>query len=140
MKVKIGDTTYDSETQPIMVILDQSEKKLISEMAGDNNKFCCFPDGEESITEFMKTDDPYHIKVHNDGKEKHQSFETILFYYNEPTGDIGYGDSEESAIENLKEIVANKMKRLKNKMYNLGFMKYKVSGYVDWKYKPIKKN
>lgn len=57
MKVKIGEKLYNSEIIPIMVILDDEEKGLISRMCNDNYKFCSYPnDGYtvEQIKEFMK--------------------------------------------------------------------------------------
>ena len=56
MKVKIGNNTYDSNELPIMIIMNKTEKKLISEMSDDNNKFCSFPEylKKDEIEEFMK--------------------------------------------------------------------------------------
>ena len=45
MKVKIGETIYDSETEPVMVILSDFDKKNISHMAADATKYASFPDG-----------------------------------------------------------------------------------------------
>jgi len=55
MKVKIGNKIFDSNIEPIMLILNSEEKVLISNM-GDQDKFCSFPDNisEEDIIEFMK--------------------------------------------------------------------------------------
>jgi hypothetical protein len=56
MKVKIGDQWYDGEKTPIMIVLENNEKDLISRMRPDNERFCVFPDGipEEKILKFMK--------------------------------------------------------------------------------------
>jgi hypothetical protein len=56
MKVKVGDKVYDSEKEPIMVILSESDKKNISNMLSDATKYCSFPDGMslEYVKEFMK--------------------------------------------------------------------------------------
>jgi hypothetical protein len=56
MKVKIGDTVYDSEKQPIMVILSNDDKKNIENMLPEATKYCSFPDGVEIqiIKDFMK--------------------------------------------------------------------------------------
>lgn len=43
MKVKINDTIYNSEEQPIMVILSSKDKENISKMPTDNGKYCGFP-------------------------------------------------------------------------------------------------
>lgn len=59
MKVKIGDRIYDSNVEPIMLILDKYDKKNISNMKEDATKFCSHPDDEEftegRIKKFMKT-------------------------------------------------------------------------------------
>ncbi len=56
MIVKVGNTYYDSNDMPIMIILTDEEKKLISEM-GKQRKFCSFPPtiSEEKIVKFMET-------------------------------------------------------------------------------------
>ena len=51
MKVKIGETIYDSETEPVMVILSDFDKKNISHMAVDATKYASFPDGFGSADE-----------------------------------------------------------------------------------------
>jgi hypothetical protein len=57
MKVKVGDKIYDSESEPIMVILSESDKENISNMLPEATKYCSFPDKIplEIIKEFMKT-------------------------------------------------------------------------------------
>jgi len=62
MLVKIGDVIYDSANIPILLIFNAKEIKYIqnmSDMVGDNYKYCSFPDDtkEEDIEEFMRTDD-----------------------------------------------------------------------------------
>lgn len=56
MKVKIGNKIYDSREQPIMVILEDYNKKDISNMDKEAYKYCEFPDdiSEIDIREFMK--------------------------------------------------------------------------------------
>jgi hypothetical protein len=56
MKVKIGEEIYDSELEPIMIILDDEEKKQISNMLPECYKYCSAPDiiREEIIRDFMK--------------------------------------------------------------------------------------
>lgn len=44
MKVKIGDTIYDANHQPIMIILSKKDKENISNMAEQSSKYCAFPD------------------------------------------------------------------------------------------------
>ena len=43
IKVKIGNDIFDSDKEPIMLVLDSEEKNLISNM-GEQRKFCVFPD------------------------------------------------------------------------------------------------
>jgi len=56
MKVKIGDRIYDSKDEPIMIILEDYNKKHISNMAEESRKYCEFPDDvtEDQVREFMK--------------------------------------------------------------------------------------
>ena len=57
MKVKIGNIIYDSNDQPIMLILDENDRENISQMEEKATKYCSFPDGspEEEIKKFMDT-------------------------------------------------------------------------------------
>lgn len=58
MRVKIGDKIYDSNDEPIMIMVDEEEKHLIS-ISGCQGKFCSYPDNDnytpEMIREFMNT-------------------------------------------------------------------------------------
>lgn len=56
MKIKIGNKIYNSEEEPVLIILSDDEKELISDMDKDNYKFCSFPEEypTENIVEFMK--------------------------------------------------------------------------------------
>lgn len=45
MRVKIGDTIYDSEKEPLMVILSNADKKNIGNMVSEASRYACFPDG-----------------------------------------------------------------------------------------------
>jgi hypothetical protein len=56
MLVKINDSMYDSNKQPIMLILEDYEKEHITNM-GEQKKYCSFPEDYdiEIIKEFMKT-------------------------------------------------------------------------------------
>jgi hypothetical protein len=58
MKVKIGNTIYDSNEEPIMLILSESDKENITNMTTEAVKFCSFPDKYDFdyIKEFMKTE------------------------------------------------------------------------------------
>lgn len=56
MKVKIGDTTYDSNNEPIMIITTEDEREHIYNMNG--SCYCSYPNNEkytyEYITKWMK--------------------------------------------------------------------------------------
>ncbi len=59
MKVKISDKIYDSNEQPIMLILEDDDKRNISWMASNATKYCSYPDEgftEDEIKDFMKTE------------------------------------------------------------------------------------
>ena len=58
MKVKIGDQVYDSNEQPILLILSDQDKENITNMHPDAHKFCSFPEGsdEDAILEFIKVE------------------------------------------------------------------------------------
>ena len=56
MKVKIRDKIYNPDEEPIMIILDQEDKELISSMDSNSFMYCCFPKDTtmESAEEFMR--------------------------------------------------------------------------------------
>lgn len=56
MKVKIGDTVYDAEIEPIMLILTPQDKLNIRNMLPEATLFCSFPDNidTQEIKKFMK--------------------------------------------------------------------------------------
>lgn len=56
MKVKIKDKIYDSNEQPIMVILNKEDKFNISHMSKRNSKYCSFPRfwNINEVKKFMK--------------------------------------------------------------------------------------
>lgn len=55
MKVKIGDVIYDSNEQPVMVILTPDDKANIAAMLPDKFRYCSFPDtyDPEQVREWM---------------------------------------------------------------------------------------
>lgn len=57
MKVKIGDKIYDSNEQPIMIILEDFDKENLLNM-GEQVKYCSFPENYdiEEIKKFMQKD------------------------------------------------------------------------------------
>jgi hypothetical protein len=56
MRVKIGDTIFDSSDEPILVIFEEEELEKIQVMAHGDNKFCAYPDNmdEEEVVEFIR--------------------------------------------------------------------------------------
>jgi hypothetical protein len=57
MKVKIGNTIYDSEKVPIMIILNEKDKFNLSHMPSGAFHYCGYPGGEftpEQIEKWMK--------------------------------------------------------------------------------------
>jgi hypothetical protein len=56
MKVKIGDKIYNSDEQPIMIILSDKDKENITNMDKNCTKYCCFSDDIDlkKIENFMK--------------------------------------------------------------------------------------
>lgn len=57
MKVKIGNKIYEASKEPILLILNEQDKKNIANMFSTATKYCAFPDEgytEEEIREFMK--------------------------------------------------------------------------------------
>lgn len=61
MKVKIGDKIYDSSKEPIMIIMDEQDKKNINNMVPEATKYCSFPDNWnlDTIKYFMKIKEEY---------------------------------------------------------------------------------
>lgn len=58
MKVKIGNNIYDSENEPIMIILSDNDKSNITNMHSDCTKYCSFPnDSDKDKIELFMTDD-----------------------------------------------------------------------------------
>ena len=58
MKVKILDTIYDSDVQPIMIILSDKDKTNIRTMLPENTKYCGYPAGsdKDEILKWMQTE------------------------------------------------------------------------------------
>lgn len=57
MRVKIGDRVYNSDDEPIMVILNGTEKWFVDTLDPDDNRFIVYPSdslSEEEVEEFMK--------------------------------------------------------------------------------------
>lgn len=61
----------------------------------------------------------YIIKIHNDGKEKHQSFEASVFNVEENNTEIiGYGESLVEALYEMKLKLNSKILELQNINYD----------------------
>lgn len=66
------------------------------------------------------------VKVHNDGKGKHNSFEA----WSDLCHGHGYGQTEAEAIEEYKAIVAKKIEELQG-------LDFSTTIPVDWRGDPI---
>lgn len=56
MKVKVGDTVYDGEKEPVMVVLSVQDKINIASMSSKDTKYCSFPSSgmtSKEIREWM---------------------------------------------------------------------------------------
>lgn len=53
MKVKIGDTVYDADDTPIMVILNDQDKANIAKLLPECYKYTCAPNTPEYTVEEM---------------------------------------------------------------------------------------
>jgi hypothetical protein len=59
MKVKIGNTVYSAEDQPVMVILSEADKANIAKMLPECTRYCAYPDRgwtTEQIFQFMEVE------------------------------------------------------------------------------------
>lgn len=61
MKVKIGDRIYDSDKEPVMIIISEQDKRNISMMPKGFHRYCSYPDdleftknGHEKIKDWME--------------------------------------------------------------------------------------
>jgi len=50
MKVKIGDTYYDSEDHPIMIVLSDADKRNIANMHPSATKYCVYDSSMDNKT------------------------------------------------------------------------------------------
>ena len=59
MKVKIASKFYDTDKQPIMIILTQEDNDNISNMPVEATKYCVYPEGfnQEQIEQWMDIDE-----------------------------------------------------------------------------------
>lgn len=55
MRVKIGNKIYDSNIEPIMLILEEYNKEHIKNMADEAKKYCEYPEGMsvKEVEKFM---------------------------------------------------------------------------------------
>ena len=63
MKVKIGNKIFDSENQPIMVILTDIDKQNIVNMSTECTKYASYPEtmSESEIQAWMDEDSPFPL-------------------------------------------------------------------------------
>lgn len=58
MKVKVGDQVFNSVDEPILLVLDEQDKKNIASMEEGFVKYCSYPSDkvtEEEAEAFMQT-------------------------------------------------------------------------------------
>lgn len=58
MKVKVGNRIYNGDSEPVMVILTDQDKKNIKNMKPESTKYCIFP-----VTDDWIKDDYAKIKA-----------------------------------------------------------------------------
>ena len=46
MKVKVGDKIYDGSEEPVMIIINDIEKKQIANLSEGKRKYCVYPGSE----------------------------------------------------------------------------------------------
>ena len=59
MKVKVKDTIYDGNIEPVMIILSKADKRNIANMPADKTRYCSFPKGmarQYNIHQWMRED------------------------------------------------------------------------------------
>jgi hypothetical protein len=58
MKVKIGEKIYDTENEPVMIILNDKDKQNIANMHPNADSYCGYPDtlSEQEVERFMMFD------------------------------------------------------------------------------------
>lgn len=56
MKVKVGNTIYDSDKEPIMLILSEMDRAQIANMHPEHTIYCSYPEkmDEKEVKEWMK--------------------------------------------------------------------------------------
>lgn len=56
MKVKVKTKVYDSEEEPIMIVLSEDDKENIRNMLPEETRYCSFPNtiNQNKIKKFMK--------------------------------------------------------------------------------------
>ena len=54
MKVKVEDKVYDGEKEPVMLILDDYDRKNIANMNPECTRYCMYPEGEFTVKQIRK--------------------------------------------------------------------------------------
>ena len=83
---------------------------------------------------------PFKLKIHNDGKEKHNSFEARIYDEDDNYELVGYGEDIPEAIADVKKEIDEEIKRI-NKLKDIDFTN-DINPYVfvSWDGKLIEKN
>ena len=70
MKVKIGDTIYDSNIIPILLILDDEDKNNITHMRDRDYLYCSFPKNvdKKEIVKLMRGVKNVSSKINQESK------------------------------------------------------------------------
>ena len=68
MKVKIGNTVFDGEDEPIMVILSALDKQNIADMAEAEARYACWPKGldRDEMTAWVLDDTHWQDAPHEE--------------------------------------------------------------------------
>ena len=122
MRVKIGDTVYDAEIEPIMLILTPQDKLNIENMLPEATMFCIFPDNIDTkeIKKFMKIE-PTESRILT-FRERCKIADYTPFNINNLIGNLGRGNQSYILQEEFEEF-HNKI------MDGLGIPRYTK----DWK-------
>lgn len=106
MKVKIGGKIYDSNDTPIMLILSEEDKGLISSMRKDNYKYCSFPRKDTytptAIRLFMEADDDK--KIYTEGFNLIMNMHERILNYSKKDKPVDIIEMNKGTYEYLKSI------------------------------------
>ena len=141
MKVKIGGKIYDSNDIPIMLILSEDDKELISFMHTDNYKYCSFPNKDTytptAIKLFMEADN--NRKIHNEGFHLIMDINECISNHHKKNRPVDIIEMNRGTYEYLKSI--DKIKIEENASHPVGvpyigrylFMYVKINEALNYK-------